>query len=71
MTLPVWLRTFLDPNGGINWAELMAASTLVAIPVVVFFLIVQRPHDERTRRRGGQGLMRAANDAASRREAGR
>jgi N,N'-diacetylchitobiose transport system permease protein len=42
MTLPVWLRTFLDPNGGINWAELMAASTLVAIPVVVFFLIVQR-----------------------------
>ena len=41
MTLPVWLRTFLDPNGGINWAELMAASTLVAIPVVIFFLIVQ------------------------------
>jgi N,N'-diacetylchitobiose transport system permease protein len=41
MTLPVWLRTFLDPNGGINWAELMAASTLVAIPVVVFFLFVQ------------------------------
>ncbi|WP_307858487.1 carbohydrate ABC transporter permease [Microbacterium flavescens] len=41
MTLPVWLRTFLDPNGGINWAELMAASTLVAIPVVVFFLIIQ------------------------------
>jgi N,N'-diacetylchitobiose transport system permease protein len=42
MTLPVWLRTFLDPNGGINWAELMAASTLVAIPVVVFFLFVQQ-----------------------------
>ncbi|MET0298090.1 MAG: carbohydrate ABC transporter permease [Microbacterium sp.] len=41
MTLPVWLRTFLDPNGGINWAELMAGSTLVAIPVIVFFLIVQ------------------------------
>ncbi|WP_371201159.1 carbohydrate ABC transporter permease [Microbacterium sp. BWT-B31] len=41
MTLPVWLRTFLDPNGGINWAELMAGSTLVAIPVVVFFLFVQ------------------------------
>lgn len=41
MTLPVWLRTFLDPNGGINWAELMAGSTLVAVPVVVFFLIVQ------------------------------
>ncbi|MCD2441753.1 carbohydrate ABC transporter permease [Agromyces sp. SYSU K20354] len=41
MTLPVWLRTFLDPNGGINWAQLMAGSTLVAIPVVVFFLFVQ------------------------------
>ena len=41
MTLPVWLRTFLDPNGGTNWAELMAGSTLVAIPVVVFFLLVQ------------------------------
>lgn len=41
MTLPVWLRTFLDPNGGINWAELMAGSTLVAIPVVVFFLVIQ------------------------------
>ncbi|NYE21177.1 ABC transporter permease subunit [Microbacterium immunditiarum] len=41
MTLPVWLRTFLDPNGGINWAELMAGSTIVAIPVVVFFLFVQ------------------------------
>jgi len=41
MTLPVWLRTFLDPNGGINWAELMAGSTLVAVPVVIFFLIVQ------------------------------
>ncbi|HWI30177.1 MAG TPA: carbohydrate ABC transporter permease [Microbacterium sp.] len=41
MTLPVWLRTFLDPNGGINWSELMAGSTLVAIPVVIFFLIIQ------------------------------
>ena len=41
MTLPVWLRTFLDPNGGINWAELMAGSTLVAIPVVIFFLVIQ------------------------------
>jgi N,N'-diacetylchitobiose transport system permease protein len=41
MTLPVWLRTFLDPNGGIDWAQLMAGSTLVAVPVVIFFLIVQ------------------------------
>lgn len=41
MTLPVWLRTFLDPNGGVVWAEVMAGSTLVAIPVIIFFLIVQ------------------------------
>ena len=34
MTLPVWLRTFLDPNGGINWAELMAGSTLARSPTI-------------------------------------
>lgn len=41
MTLPVWLRTFLTLNGTTNWAAIMAGSTLMAIPVVVFFLIVQ------------------------------
>ena len=41
MTLPVWLRTFLVANGTTNWAGLMAGSTLMAIPVIVFFLIVQ------------------------------
>lgn len=41
MTLPVWLRTFLALNGTTNWAAIMAGSTLMAIPVVVFFLIVQ------------------------------
>ncbi|WP_324613402.1 carbohydrate ABC transporter permease [Agromyces kandeliae] len=41
MTLPVWLRTFLVANGTTNWAAIMAGSTLMAIPVVVFFLIVQ------------------------------
>ena len=71
MTLPVWLRTFLDPNGGTNWAELMAGSTLVAIPVVVFFLYRAEPDDERPCRRGGQGLMLCSTDTASRREAGR
>ncbi|PFG42570.1 carbohydrate ABC transporter membrane protein 2 (CUT1 family) [Isoptericola jiangsuensis] len=42
-TLPVWLRSFLSAsaNQGINWAEVMAASTLIAIPVIVFFMIVQ------------------------------
>ncbi len=41
MTLPVWLRTFLALNGTTNWAAIMAGSTLMAIPVVLFFLIVQ------------------------------
>ncbi|WP_373692822.1 carbohydrate ABC transporter permease [Agromyces silvae] len=41
MTLPVWLRTFLVANGTTNWAAIMAGSTLMAIPVIVFFLIVQ------------------------------
>ena len=41
MTLPVWLRTYLVANGTTNWAAIMAGSTLMAIPVIVFFLIVQ------------------------------
>ncbi|TPW74667.1 carbohydrate ABC transporter permease [Schumannella soli] len=40
-TLPVWLRTFVQANTTTNWAAIMAGSTLVAIPVVVFFLLVQ------------------------------
>lgn len=41
MTLPVWLRTYLTLTGTTNWAAIMAGSTLMAIPVIVFFLIVQ------------------------------
>ncbi|PJJ61904.1 carbohydrate ABC transporter permease [Compostimonas suwonensis] len=41
MTLPVWLRTFQVATGTTNWAAIMAGSTLMAIPVIVFFLIVQ------------------------------
>lgn len=41
MTLPVWQRTFLVANGTTNWAAIMAGSVLMAIPVIVFFLIVQ------------------------------
>ncbi|MCW2765884.1 MAG: carbohydrate transporter rane protein 2, family, partial [Nocardioides sp.] len=38
---PVWLSTFTDVNRGTDWGAVMAGSTLIAIPVVVFFLIVQ------------------------------
>ncbi|HEY0188436.1 MAG TPA: carbohydrate ABC transporter permease [Cellulomonas sp.] len=41
MTLPVWLRTFQQATKATDWGGLMAGSTLVAIPVVVFFLLVQ------------------------------
>ena len=41
MTLPVWLRTFQVATGTTNWAAIMAGSTLMAIPVVIFFLAVQ------------------------------
>jgi N,N'-diacetylchitobiose transport system permease protein len=42
-TLPLWLRSFLaaSANRGVDWGEVMAASTLIAVPVIIFFLIVQ------------------------------
>jgi N,N'-diacetylchitobiose transport system permease protein len=41
-TLTVWLSGFYGTSRGTDWGGLMAASTLTAIPVLVFFLIVQR-----------------------------
>jgi N,N'-diacetylchitobiose transport system permease protein len=40
-TLPIWLRSFVQATKATDWAVVMAGSTLMAIPVVVFFLIVQ------------------------------
>lgn len=42
-TLPLWLRGFIQQsaNRAIDWGEVMAASTLVAIPVIIFFMFVQ------------------------------
>ncbi len=42
-TLPLWLRGFIQEsaNRAINWGEVMAASTLVALPVIIFFMFVQ------------------------------
>jgi N,N'-diacetylchitobiose transport system permease protein len=40
-TLPVWLATFRTAFGT-DWGGSMAASALFTIPVLVFFLIVQR-----------------------------
>jgi N,N'-diacetylchitobiose transport system permease protein len=42
-TLPLWLRTVLQDSAvqTTDWGQVMAASALVAVPVIVFFLIVQ------------------------------
>lgn len=42
-TLPLWLRGFVQASAShsIDWGQVMAASTLVAVPVIVFFLLVQ------------------------------
>ena len=42
-TLPLWLRTFIQSSAiqTTNWGQVMAASTLVAVPVIVFFMFVQ------------------------------
>ena len=40
-TLPLWLSTFTDVNRGTDWGGIMAGSTLIAVPVIIFFLIVQ------------------------------
>ena len=40
-TLPIWLRSFLQATKATDWSVVMAGSTLMALPVVVFFLIVQ------------------------------
>jgi N,N'-diacetylchitobiose transport system permease protein len=41
-TLTVWLSYFTGSSRDTDWGGLMAASTLTAIPVVVFFVLVQR-----------------------------
>jgi N,N'-diacetylchitobiose transport system permease protein len=41
-TVTVWLSYFLGSSRHTDWGALMAASSLTAVPVVVFFLLVQR-----------------------------
>jgi N,N'-diacetylchitobiose transport system permease protein len=42
-TLPLWLRGFIQASATreTDWGQVMAASTVVAIPVIIFFLVVQ------------------------------
>ncbi|KRO30865.1 MAG: sugar ABC transporter permease [Actinobacteria bacterium BACL2 MAG-121220-bin52] len=41
LTLPVWLASFTTRTGT-DWGPLMAASTVTAIPVVIFFSLIQK-----------------------------
>jgi N,N'-diacetylchitobiose transport system permease protein len=41
-TITVWLSYLYGGNRFVDWGEIMAASTMIAIPVVIFFLLVQR-----------------------------
>jgi N,N'-diacetylchitobiose transport system permease protein len=41
-TVTVWLSYLYGGNRFVDWGAIMAASTLIAIPVVIFFLLVQR-----------------------------
>jgi N,N'-diacetylchitobiose transport system permease protein len=41
-TVTVWLSYFLGTSRHTDWGALMAASALTAVPVVIFFVLVQR-----------------------------
>lgn len=43
LTLPTWLNAFQSTSvaGAVDWGAVMAGSTMMALPVMVFFLIVQ------------------------------
>lgn len=42
-TLPLWLRGFVQASASreTDWGQVMAASSMVAVPVIIFFMIVQ------------------------------
>lgn len=41
-TLPVWLASFVTNGTQIDWGGIMAGSTMITLPVMVFFILVQR-----------------------------
>lgn len=41
-TVQIGLRYFADPDLGVDWGPLMAASTLVVLPTLVVFLLAQK-----------------------------
>ncbi len=41
-TLPLFLRMYVSEEGGTAWGAMMAASTLVSLPLMVLYLFTQR-----------------------------
>lgn len=41
-TLPIWLASFSTPTTGVDYGGQMAGSVLFTLPVVIFFLFIQR-----------------------------
>jgi N,N'-diacetylchitobiose transport system permease protein len=41
-TLPLWLQGLVEANKATDWGVVMAGATLISVPVIVFFLIVQK-----------------------------
>jgi len=40
-TLPLWLQGLVEANRATDWGLVMAGATLIAVPVIIFFLVVQ------------------------------
>jgi len=41
-TLPLWLQGLVEANRATDWGLVMAGATLIAVPVIGFFLVVQQ-----------------------------
>nr|WP_179722800.1 carbohydrate ABC transporter permease [Petropleomorpha daqingensis] len=41
-TLPLWLQGLVEGNRATDWGLIMAGATVISIPVIVFFLFVQK-----------------------------
>lgn len=55
LTLPLALQRFTDPLGGVYWNLTLAASLLVALPVLLAFLLSQRQFIESLAASGTKG----------------
>ncbi len=53
-TLALGLQSFQSQNGGTSWHFLMAASTMVVLPVLTLFFLTQRTFIEGIATTGGK-----------------